>query len=82
MGIRFAGLPSCSRAETRKDHSMIRTPRVNVLKLARAHAAVFIESKHFVAAMKAMGLLPRNWEPKRRPNDGSATDGKDSQESH
>ena len=44
---------------------MARTPRVNVLKLARAHAAVFIESKHFVAAMKAMGLLPRNWEPKK-----------------
>lgn len=50
---------------------MTRTPRVKVVKIG-AGKVIFIDSRQFVAAMKAMGLLPRNWEPKRRPDDGKA----------
>jgi hypothetical protein len=47
------------------------TPEIDVIQ-AGTSTALFIPAECFISAMKRLGLLPKDWQPKERPDDEPA----------
>jgi len=48
---------------------MANTPRVDMISVGTS-TAFCVPSQDFVATLKSLGLLPADWRPKRRSDDG------------